>query len=136
VNHSNTDTLAQLGFSEPVPFDNVDWDAVPSQPGVYIILDQDECLYIGMAGRDGAGTLRKRLKDHSSGQVVNMFAQYLFLARVQFASEQRITHPRAAKTACRNYILARCSFRYVALSTPPEARSLESKAEKRTSTDP
>lgn len=78
-----------------------------------------------MAGRDRGGTLRKRLKDHSSGQVVNMFAQYLFLARVQFASEQRITHPRAAKAACREYLLGRCSFRYVVLSTATQAHLLE-----------
>jgi hypothetical protein len=30
-----------------------------------------------------------------------MFAQYLFLARVQFRSDERIMHARAAKTECR-----------------------------------
>jgi excinuclease UvrABC nuclease subunit len=106
-------------------FDGVDWKTIPDQPGVYIIYDADTVLYVGMAGRDGSGSLRKRLKDHSTGQVVNMFAQYLFLARVQFRSAERITHPRAAKSACREYIAERCSFRYRVLATPSEARELE-----------
>jgi hypothetical protein len=84
-------------------------------------------LYVGMAGRDGAGSLRARLRDHSSGQVVNMFAQYLFLDRVQFLAEERIRHPRAAKAACRAYITERCSFRSVVLGSATEARSLESR---------
>lgn len=37
-----------------------------------------------MSGRNGKGNLLNRLRDHCSGQIVNMFAQYLFLARVQF----------------------------------------------------
>src|SRR4051794_16109530 len=119
--------LTSTGFSSPVQFDGVDWDTVPAGPGVYVIFDREECLYVGMAGRDGSGTLRRRLKDHSSGQVVNMFAQYLFLARVQFQSVERITHPRAAKAACRAYILERCWFRYLAVGTAAEARSLEAK---------
>jgi excinuclease UvrABC nuclease subunit len=120
-------SLDHVGFSLPIRFDGIDWQTVPSQPGVYVIFDGDECVYVGMAGRDRGGTLRKRLKDHSSGQVVNMFAQYLFLARVQFASEQRITHPRAAKAACREYLLRRCSFRYLVLPTAAEARLLETR---------
>ena|SRR5438034_6135758 len=113
------------GFSAAMRFDGVDWKIVPDERGVYIIYDLDDVLYVGMAGRDGSGSLRNRLKDHSSGQVVNMFAQYLFLARVQFRASDRITHPRAAKTACRAYILERCSFRYKVLATPSEARVLE-----------
>jgi excinuclease UvrABC nuclease subunit len=119
------DLLTPAGFSGLIQFDGVDWDAIPAEPGVYVVFDLDQCLYVGMAGRDGAGTLRKRLRDHSTGQVVNMFAQYLFLARVQFLSEERITHPRAAKAACRAYILERCSFRYLVVGTAAEARSLE-----------
>ncbi len=119
------DLLTSLGFSGLVRFDAVDWEAIPAQPGVYAVFDREECLYVGMAGRDGAGTLRKRLRDHSTGQVVNMFAQYLFLARVQFLSEERITHPRAAKVACRGYIVERCSFRYLVVGTAAEARTLE-----------
>ena len=120
-----TALLTPLGFSGLIRFDAVDWEAVPAQPGVYVVFDRDECLYVGMAGRDGAGTLRKRLRDHSTGQVVNMFAQYLFLARVQFLFEERITHPRAAKAACRAYILERCSFRFLVVGTADEARALE-----------
>jgi excinuclease UvrABC nuclease subunit len=119
------DLLTPTGFSDLVRFDSVVWNAIPAEPGVYVVFDRDECLYVGMAGRDGAGTLRKRLRDHSTGQVVNMFAQYLFLARVQFLSEERITHPRRAKAACRAYILERCSFRYLVVGTAAQARSLE-----------
>lgn len=117
--------LDAAGFSPAIRFDGVDWNAVPAESGVYVVFDRDECLYVGMAGRDGAGSLRLRLRDHSSGQVVNMFAQYLFLARVQFVSEERITHPRAAKVACRAYIVERCSFRYAVLGSAAEARALE-----------
>jgi len=117
--------LTPLGFSNLIRFDAVDWEAIPAQPGVYVVFDRDECLYVGMAGRDGAGTLRKRLRDHATGQVVNMFAQYLFLARVQFLYEERITHPRAAKVACRAYISERCAFRYLVVGTATEARALE-----------
>lgn len=99
---------------------------VPDTPGVYIVYDVDEVLYVGMAGRDGRGSLRRRLKDHSTGQVVNMFAQYLFLARVQFHATERIRHPRAAKQACRTYILERCSFRFRSVGDGAAARLLES----------
>lgn len=72
-------------------FRKADWIVVPDKPGVYVIYDQDEVIYVGMAGRNGKGSLRRRLRDHSTGQVVNMFAQYLFLARVQFQVPERIT---------------------------------------------
>ena len=62
-----------------------------------------------------------RLRDHSSGQIVNMFAQYLFLARVQFLSEDRIAHPRDAKAACRIYIGERRQFQYQVTATNAEA---------------
>ena len=85
----------------------------------------DEVIYVGMAGRNGEGNLRKRLRDHCSGQIVNMFAQYLFLARVQFVPRDRITHPRDAKAACHRYITERCSFRYRVSDNPKRARQLE-----------
>lgn len=113
-------------FSEIVRFADVAWPAVSDEPGVYIIYDGPEVLYVGMAGRDGSGSLRKRLRDHSSGQVVNMFAQYLFLARVQFVSAERATSPRAAQVACREYILERCSLRFRVMPSAAEARTLES----------
>ena len=53
-----------------------------------------------------------------------MFAQYLFLARVQFTIEDRITHPRAAKAACEFYIRNRCSFSNQETSDGGEAREL------------
>jgi excinuclease UvrABC nuclease subunit len=118
---------APSGFSDLIRFEGVQWDSVPKKPGVYIIYDADEVLYVGMAGRDGNGSLRTRLRDHSSGQVVNMFAQYLFFARAQFRTTERITHPRAAKVACRAYIFERCSFRYKALESASEARQLEAR---------
>lgn len=59
--------------------------------------DGEEVLYVGMAGRDGKGSLRRRLRDHSSGQIVNMFAQYLFLGRVQFLGLEPLRHPPLPK---------------------------------------
>jgi hypothetical protein len=90
-----------------------------------VIYDKEEVIYVGMAGRDRNGTLRRRLRDHASGQIVNMFAQYLFLSRVQFASDQRIQHPSDAKAACRAYLLEHCAFRLIVAKDAPEARQLE-----------
>jgi excinuclease UvrABC nuclease subunit len=112
-------------LSDRIAFAEVDWAAVPDRPGVYVIYDKDEVAYVGMAGRNGRGSLRRRLKDHCSGQIVNMFAQYLFLDRVQFVPERRITNPREAKAACHEYIVSRCSFRFLATSSGVEARELE-----------
>ena len=106
-------------------FGSCDWDSVPDQAGIYLIYDDDELVYVGMAGRDGAGSLRRRLRGHSSGQVVNMFAQYLFLDRVQFAASERIRHPRQANQACHDYIAQRCSFVCATTKSPSEARALE-----------
>jgi excinuclease UvrABC nuclease subunit len=114
-------------LSAPTPFAETDWPQVPDSPGVYVIYDMDEVIYVGMAGRDGKGSLRRRLKDHGSGQIVNMFAQYLFLARVQFTVPERITHPREAKRAVRAYIDERCSFRYAVTEDGAGARSLEAR---------
>ena len=98
---------------------------MPASPGVYVIYDRGEVIYVGMSGRNGKGNLRNRLRDHCSGQIVNMFAQYLFLARVQFSSRNRITHPRDAKAACHRYIVDRCSFRYRVAGDGRQARQLE-----------
>jgi hypothetical protein len=94
---------------------------------VYVIFDQDEIVYVGMAGRNGQGSLRNRLRDHASGQIVNMFAQYLFLARVQFLPIDRIAHPRETKSACQKYIDDRCSFQFRATVDGREARALENR---------
>jgi excinuclease UvrABC nuclease subunit len=117
--------LGTVNLSVATPFRAVNWKSVPDSPGVYVILDHDEIVYVGMAGRNGRGGLRNRLRDHASGQIVNMFAQYLFLARVQFLSAERVTHPRVAKDACRRYITDRCSFRYFATDSAATARALE-----------
>jgi hypothetical protein len=114
-------------LSEPLAFSSVSWGDVPDTPGVYVIADQQEIVYVGMAGRNGKGSIRNRLRDHASGQIVNMFAQYLFLARVQFIGIERITHPRNAKSACREYIGSRCTFQYKTTGTAAEARSLENR---------
>ncbi len=112
-------------LSSPAPFSDVNWAAVPDAAGAYVIYDGDEVLYVGMAGRDQRGSLRRRLRDHASGQIVNMFAQYLFLARVQFLREERCRHPKEAKAACREYIRERCSFSFIMAADGAEARDLE-----------
>lgn len=112
-------------LSQRLSFDAVDWTQVPDEPGAYVIYDGAEVVYVGMAGRDRNGSLRRRLRDHASGQIVNMFAQYLFLARVQFVSDERIRHPNDAKAACRDYIRERCSFRFIVAGDGAEARILE-----------
>ncbi len=113
------------GFSGHLRFEDADWTAVPDEPGAYVIYDHDEVIYVGMAGRNGRGSLRNRLRDHGTGQMVNMFAQYLFLGRVQFVSSTPITQPAAAKVACHDYIARRCSFRFRATADGAAARALE-----------
>jgi hypothetical protein len=90
-----------------------------------VIRDLEEIVYVGMAGRNGRGSLRSRLRDHASDQIVNIFAQYLFLGRVQFLAKEPIRHPRDAQAACRAYIRDRCSFQFRATSDGAEARALE-----------
>ena len=117
--------MVEFQLSPARRFDDVDWADVPDRPGVYVIYEGEEVLYVGMAGRNGKGSLRNRLRDHRSGQIVNIFAQYLFLARVQFVPEERITHPREAKAACHTYIMERCSFSCAETDTGGAARALE-----------
>lgn len=112
-------------LSSRVRFAEVDWVQVPDQPGAYVIYDREEVVYVGMAGRDGKGSLRRRLRDHSSGQIVNMFAQYLFLGRVQFLGPEPLRHPTAAQAACRAYIRERCAFRFAISANGAAARLLE-----------
>jgi hypothetical protein len=117
--------ITEVELSIPTRFSDVSWTDVPDEPGVYVIMDQEEVVYVGMAGRNGKGSIRNRLRDHASGQIVNMFAQYLFLARVQFLGADRISHPRNAKAACHDYIRERCTFRYKTTPDGSEARRLE-----------
>ncbi len=116
-----------VDFSEEQSFARVDWSSVPNLPGVYIIFDRGETVHVGMAGRNGQGGVRNRLRDHASGQIVNMFAQYLILARIQQLHEPRITHPRDAKEACRRYIAEHCAFKYKVVGSAAEARALEAR---------
>ena|SRR5437867_929202 len=116
---------SQDSLSDFIPFRGVNWGQVPDAPGAYVIYDGDEAIYVGMAGRDGKGSLRRRLRDHASGQIVNMLAQYLFLDRVQFLGDQRIRHPNEAKAACRAYLNDRCSFRFSVTSDGAQAREME-----------
>ena len=107
--------MSEFVLSDRITFKHVKWDQVPETPGVYVIYDRnDEVIYVGMAGRNGKGNLRNRLRDHRSGQIVNMFTQYLFLARVQFEVPDRIKHPirhpRDAKSACINTSLIDARF--------------------------
>ena len=123
--------MSDPSLSRRIAFESVNWLEVPDQPGVYVIFEGDEVLYVGMAGRNGRGSLRNRLRDHCSGQIVNMFAQYLFLARVQFIPKDRITHPRDAKAACQWYIADRCAFAYAVASNGAQARALENELKAR-----
>ena len=120
-------TLSQVSsqLTAPVRFHGADWATIPDVAGAYVIFEGDEVIYVGMAGRDLRGSLRRRLRDHASGQIVNMFAQYLFLARVQFLREERCRHPNEAKMACREYIRERCSFSFITAADGAEARDLE-----------
>jgi hypothetical protein len=115
---------ASARLAAPVRFSDVNWAAIPDTAGAYVIYDEGEVIYVGMAGRDRGGSLR-RLRDHASGQIVNMFAQYLFLARVQFTREERCRHPNEAKGACRQYIRSRCPFSFITAAGGEEARELE-----------
>jgi len=77
-----------------------------------------------MAGRDGRGSLRRRLKDHATGQIVNMFAQYLLFARLLDAPDRPRT-PREAAIRCKTYIRQHCYARILATSDAQAARALE-----------
>ena len=102
-------------MSDRVAFRDVRWNTVPDSPGVYVIYEGDDVIYVGMSGRNGKGNLRNRLRDHCSGQIVNMFAQYLFLARVQFIPPNRGVHHR--------FSLDRRLGRHVASKTEAEDES-------------
>ncbi len=119
------EVLDMLGFTPALRMGEANWaSTIPDAPGVYVIFDSDRVIYVGMAGRSGAGSLRRRLRDHASGQVVNMFAQYLLFARILDGPERPRT-PREAATQCRAYIRQHCSVRVLALADAAAARRLE-----------
>ena len=116
--------LDQLGFAPPFALGQADWSAVPDTPGVYVIFESEEVIYVGMAGRDQKGSLRRRLRDHSSGQIVNMFAQYLLFARILTGPNLPRT-PREATIHCRTYIRSHCTARVLSIADKVEARRVE-----------
>ena len=81
-------------------------------------------IYVGMAGRNGKGSLRRRLVDHSSGQVVNMFAQYLLFDRI-LSLPAPPRSPSEAKGRCRSYIHDNCGFRFLAVNGKSDAFGIE-----------
>lgn len=117
-------TLDRLGFLPTIQLATVDWTCVPDTPGVYVIFDGREAIYVGMAGRNGKGSLRRRLRDHASGQVVNMFTQYLLFDRVLDPADLPRS-PQEAKVRCRAYVRARCKGRVLPLTDGSEARAVE-----------
>ncbi len=56
--------MTRITLSGLASFDDVRWSEVPDGPGVYVIYEGDVVLYVGMAGRNGKGSLRNRLRDH------------------------------------------------------------------------
>ena len=125
--------LDWLGFSPAVSLDTADWSTVPDTPGVYVIFDKDEVTYVGMAGRNGKGSLRRRLRDHASGQVVNMFAQYLLFDRILDPADLPRS-PQEAGRRCRAHIRQHCQVRVLPAEEAAAARAIE--AQLRTSLAP
>jgi excinuclease UvrABC nuclease subunit len=101
-----------------------EWSTIPDTPGVYVIFDRGEVIYVGMAGRDGKGSLRRRLRDHASGQVVNMFAQYLLFSRI-LDPKDLPRSPQEAGKRCRSHIQQYCSVRVWTAPDGKEARIVE-----------
>jgi len=101
-----------------------DWSVVPDTPGVYVIFAEDEVIYVGMAGRDGKGSLRRRLRDDASGQVVNMFAQYLLFDRILDPADLPRS-PQEAGRRCRAHIPQFCQVRVLPATDAAAARAVE-----------
>lgn len=118
--------LDDNGFGPPVPMGATDWSVVPDSPGVYVIFAEDEVIYVGMAGRDGKGSLRRRLRDHASGQVVNMFAQYLLFDRILDPADLPRS-PQEAGRRCRAHIRQLCEVRVLPAADAAAARAVEIK---------
>jgi hypothetical protein len=116
--------LDDLGFSPQIAMGITDWSVVPDTPGVYVLFEDAEVIYVGMAGRDQKGSLRRRLRDHASGQIVNMFAQYLLFMRL-LPKDDRPSTPREATLQCRAYIRAHCTARVLSSADKSEAVNIE-----------
>jgi len=118
--------LDEMGFGPSIPMGTTDWTVVPDTPGVYVIFDKVEVIYVGMAGRDGKGSLRRRLRDHASGQVVNMFAQYLLFDRILDPADLPPT-PQDAGQRCRTHIRQYCRVRVLPAKDAAAARTVEAR---------
>ncbi len=116
--------LDETGFGPPVSMGTTDWTTVPDTPGVYVITVEEEVIYVGMAGRDGRGSLRRRLRDHATGQVVNMFAQYLLFDRILDPANLPRS-PQEAGRRCRAYIRQYCRVRVLPAADAATARAVE-----------
>lgn len=112
-------------WSPEIAFDSVTWADVPDTPGAYTVFDGESLLYVGMAGRDGKGSLRRRLKNHRDGNMVNMLKQYLWFAIVQHINEKPASTPQEAAGRCREFMMERLSLRYLVCSDGAEARREE-----------
>jgi len=67
-----TDPLLLSGFSPLQRFASPDWNSVPDAPGVYVIYDRGEVLYVGMAGREILG-----VRDETPGRETRFDGQSL-----------------------------------------------------------
>lgn len=112
------------GFGPLVSMGTDDWTVVPDTPGVYVIFDENEVIYVGMAGRDRKGSLRRRLRDHASGQVVNMFAQYLLFDRILDPADLPRS-PQEAGQRSRAHIRQYCLTRVLPAKDAATARIIE-----------
>ena len=120
----SNDLIDRLGFAPVFSLGSADWNSVPDTPGAYVIFDREEAIYVGMAGRDGKGSLRRRLRDHASGQIVNMFAQYLLFDRLLFTDDPPRT-PREARLCCRAYVREYCVARFLSVDHKADAIHVE-----------
>lgn len=116
--------LNELGFCPAVSMGTAAWEDVPDEPGVYVILDRAEVIYVGMAGRNGNGSLRQRLRSHANGSLVNMFAQYLLFNRILDPADLPRS-PQVAGQLCREYISKHCMARVRPTNDAAEARIVE-----------
>lgn len=79
-------------------------------PGIYVIFGRGEVIYVRMVDRNGKGSLRKRLREHSTGQVVNMFAQYMLFNRLLDPADLPRS-PQEAGQRCRANLREYCEAR-------------------------
>jgi len=106
--------------------DHVDiekWRAIPSpmldQPGVYIIYEEGDVIYVGATEREGR-TIRDRIND--------LFYKPTFGRRFKHALTSKLINKlqRFGKVEdVRNYYLKKCKFKVVGTKTSRDAKLLE-----------